>query len=73
MCVKIVRAFHYAFTFDAQVVSTMAVHAVLYVGMNLLFLYWDRNGIFEQYKLHRTRAMVRVRVGVEVRVWVWVE
>lgn len=39
------------------VVSTMVVHAVLYVGTNLLFLYWDRNGIFEQYKLHRTRAM----------------
>jgi len=35
----------------------MVVHAVLYVGLNFLFLHWDRNGIFKQYKLHRTRVM----------------
>jgi len=39
------------------VASTMIVHGVMYVCMNMVFLYWDRNGIFEQYKLHRTRVM----------------
>ena len=35
----------------------MILHGVMYLGMNLVFLYWDRNGIFEQYKLHRTPLM----------------
>lgn len=39
------------------IASTMILHGVMYLGMNLVFLYWDRNGIFEQYKLHRTPLM----------------
>lgn len=33
------------------------MHMTLYFGFNSLFMYWDRNGIFEQYKLDRTPVM----------------
>jgi len=38
-------------------ISTTVLHLSLYFGMNSMFLYWDRNGIFEKYKLDRTKAM----------------
>jgi len=38
-------------------VGVTVVHSVLYFGMNSVFLFWDRHGIFEQYKLDRTEAM----------------
>ena len=38
-------------------VSVTLVHVVLYFGMNSIFLYWDRQGIFERYKLDRSEAM----------------
>ena len=37
--------------------STTVLHISLYFGMNSIFLYWDRNGIFEKYKLDRTKGM----------------
>ncbi len=37
--------------------GTSLVHAVLYLGVNSFFLYCDRTGYLEEYKLHRTAAM----------------
>lgn len=42
-------------TFFVAAVST--IHSVMYFGQNGMFLYWDRNGIFERYKLDRTPIM----------------
>lgn len=38
-------------------VGVTVIHSVLYFGMNGIFLFWDRNGIFEKYKLDRTETM----------------
>lgn len=38
-------------------VSVSVVHTFMYLTWNSIFLYWDRNGIFEKYKLDRVPVM----------------
>lgn len=38
-------------------VAVSVVHTFMYLTWNSVFLYWDRNGIFEKYKLDRTPVM----------------
>jgi hypothetical protein len=39
------------------VIGTCAVHSLLYAGQNGMQCYCERNGIFAEYKMHRTAAM----------------
>jgi hypothetical protein len=41
----------------AYVLGTSLVHSVIYCGQNGMQLYWQRTGLFEKYKMHRTPIM----------------